>query len=106
MLYIEVIDARPVPDFIMASTSFKVFGNLDWPLRTKMKLKPRKSKKGEILLEDYLVNIQGAIKIERMPRYMQSGEMMIVSAERQYLVIEIVKIDFLEALSNYGDPSV
>ena len=46
------------------------------------------------------------MKIDNMPRYQQTGETTIVSADKQFLAIEIVKIDFLESLARYGDPSV
>jgi hypothetical protein len=58
---------------ICEDCSFKVQGNLDFPVRTKAKLKASTS-------ESLFVEIQGSMKIENMPRFQQYGDTIEVTA--------------------------
>ena len=46
------------------------------------------------------------LKVAKMPRYVQQGEVLVISKNGQYLVLNLSKLNAFDAVNDFGDPTV
>ena len=51
-------------------------------------------------------SVKGIVQIEKMPKYEQTGSSQQIKIDLRYLVVYVTKLNVIEAIENFGDPSI